>query len=202
MMNIEVTIGGFRYSFPRDMGELDELVLNFIKILNNMDVKYVVVSGYVTILFGRSRMSEDIDIIVEKLSWDKFLALWHSLKEKFWCIITDDPRKAYEKYLESGLAIRFALKNKIIPNIEIKYPKTEFENWVLNNPVKVNVDAQTLWISNLEVQIAFKLYLGSEKDIEDAKHLYILFKEALDEDMLNTLFSMLNVKDAARRYLE
>ena len=201
-MNIEVTIGKFRYSFSREMGELDYLVLNFTKILNEMNIKYVVVSGYVTILFGRSRMSEDIDIIVEKIDWNKFLTLWSSLKDKFWCIITEDPQEAYDKYLNSGFAIRFALKDKIIPNIKIKHPKTDFENWVLNNSIKVKIDDQNILISNIEVQIAFKLYLGSEKDIEDAKHLYTLFKEALDKDMLNTFISMFEIEDVARRYLK
>jgi len=64
------------------------------------------------------------------------------------------------------------------------------------------VDDQTLWMSYIEVEIAFKLYLGREKDIEDAKHLYILFKQALDKEMLNTLLSMLKVEDTVRRYLE
>jgi len=44
-MDMEVTIREFQYSFSRDMEGLDELVLNFIKVLNNMDVKYVVVYG-------------------------------------------------------------------------------------------------------------------------------------------------------------
>lgn len=34
--------------------------------------RYVLISGYVSILFGRNRSSEDIDMIVEKLDYEKF----------------------------------------------------------------------------------------------------------------------------------
>jgi len=39
--------------------------------------------------------------------------------------------------------------------------------------------------SSLELQIPFKLYLGSQKDIEDARHLYKVVQDHLDTKMLN-----------------
>jgi len=51
------------------------------------------ISGYVAILFGRSRASEDIDIFIEKLSYDRFLELWKALDEKFECLNTTKPKK-------------------------------------------------------------------------------------------------------------
>ncbi|MBI2141461.1 hypothetical protein HYU16_03480, partial [Candidatus Woesearchaeota archaeon] len=41
------------------LNELDKFVLKFIKILEK-HADYVIVSGYVSILFGRSRSTEDI----------------------------------------------------------------------------------------------------------------------------------------------
>jgi hypothetical protein len=54
-----------------------------------------------------------------------------------------------------------------------------------------------LYISSLEMQIAYKLMLGKEqnkKDIEDAKHLYELFKEKINNSELVRLISELDVK--------
>lgn len=49
---------------------------NVIKIkmanLVKNNIKYVIVSGYVAILFGRSRISEDVDLLVEHISFEKF----------------------------------------------------------------------------------------------------------------------------------
>ena len=50
------------------------------------------------------------------------------------------------------------------------------------------------------MQIAYKLYLGGEKDIEDAVHIYHIFKERLDKKLLDELIQKLDVKDRAERY--
>ena len=52
------------------------------------------------------------------------------------------------------------------------------------------------FISPLEMQIAFKLSLGSDKDLEDAKHIYELFKEKLNNGELLGLVSKLKVEEA------
>jgi RecA-family ATPase len=47
------------------LNELDKLLLSFIRILEKY-FEYVVVAGYVSILFGRSRATEDIDILIRE----------------------------------------------------------------------------------------------------------------------------------------
>ena len=47
----------------RELSELDIFTLDFINVLKKY-TKYVLVSGYVSILLGRSRASEDIDVII------------------------------------------------------------------------------------------------------------------------------------------
>ena len=46
--------------------DLDRLVLEVGDVLDAVDIEYAVVSGYVTVLFGRSRAIEDIDVITER----------------------------------------------------------------------------------------------------------------------------------------
>jgi hypothetical protein len=50
---------------------LDQFVLDFIRVLEPK-TPYVIVSGYVAILFGRSRGTEDVDILISRLSKDTF----------------------------------------------------------------------------------------------------------------------------------
>lgn len=66
----------------------------------------------------------------------------------------------------SSHAIRFAKKEFPIPNIEFKV-------------IKINLD---------------KLFLGSQKDLEDVKHLYDVFKENIDKDELMSHINKLSVK--------
>ena len=45
----------------KEVNELDRFVVRFIRVLEKYS-DYVIISGYVSILFGRSRATEDIDI--------------------------------------------------------------------------------------------------------------------------------------------
>ncbi len=51
-----------------------------------------------------------------------------------------------------------------------------------------------MWFSNININIAFKEeYLKSPKDMEDAKHLRIVYSEMVDEEEIT------NVKQLIRR---
>ncbi|MBI2173154.1 MAG: hypothetical protein HYT73_03020 [Candidatus Aenigmarchaeota archaeon] len=180
---------------------LDSFVIKFIDILDSLGIRYALISGYVSILFGRSRSSEDVDIIIDRLNKEKFSELWKKLDEDFECIITKDADGAYSVYMSKGYAIRFSEKERFIPNIEMKFPKLELELWVLENAKNVSLNGHRMLISPLELQIPFKLYLGSEKDIEDARHLYRLFKDKLDQIMLQDFTRKLKVNEQFNKYL-
>lgn len=49
--------------------------------------------------------------------------------------------------------------------------------------------------------IASNLLLGSDKDIEDAKHLNVLFQEHLNHDTLRSYVDVLHQTAQPRRYL-
>jgi len=161
---MEIKITKEKIEFEKELNNLDMLVFDFVRALEGFDIEYVLVSGYVSILFGRSRSSEDIDIIVERIDQSLFNTLWNELSKKFECIITKDKNDAYKDYLLTGHSIRFSRKNEFIPNIEIKFPKVELDAWTLRNRKRVILNEQILYISPIELQIPFKLFLGSEKD--------------------------------------
>src|SRR3989338_4413327 len=168
-MNISFTSESI--GLQKELNSLDSFTLDFIAALDKLSLRYVIVSGYVAILFGRSRASEDIDIILEKMDRQKFHTLWNSLKDGFECIITSSEDEAYTNYLQSGLALRFARKGSFIPNIEVKFPKDSLAHLSLQVRKKVLLNGSPLYIGPLEVQIPYKLYVGSDKNIENARYL-------------------------------
>jgi len=162
------------------MNELDKFVLRFIKILEKY-TEYVIVSGYVAILFGRSRATEDIDIFTKELSKKKFSKLYDDLKKNgYWCLNTEDADDVYD-YLANGSAVRFALKSETIPNFEVKFAKKRLSLEALKDTLTVITKHGKINISSIERQIAFKrYYLKTDKDLEDAEHIERLFKEHID----------------------
>lgn len=186
----------------KELNDLDKFTINFTNVLNKLNIKYVIVSGYVAILFGRSRNSEDIDIIIEKINFDQFVKLWDELyKNKFECILTEDLNNAYHDYVYLNDRLRFAKKNTFIPNMELKCEDSILERWVLDNSLKVKINNEFIFISNIELQIAYKLYLSSEKDIEDARYLYKLFLDKINIDNFNEWILNLKVKEKYKKYL-
>lgn len=177
------------------LSKLDIFVIDFINILKKY-VDYAVISGYVSILFGRSRGTEDIDILTLKIDFDTFIRLYNKLTERgYWFLNAENPKELYEM-LEDGLAVRVALMNTVIPNFEIKFAKNELDMVSLNEHYVVKINSESMNISPIELQIAFKLYLGSDKDIEDAVYLYNIFLEYLDKAKLKHYMGILKVSGA------
>ena len=188
--------------FDRELSDLDKLVVKFTKTLTGLGIDYVIVSGYIAILFGRSRNTEDVDLFIEEMPFEKFRVFWAVLeKAGFECINESSPETGYNDYLEKKLALRFAEKGEIIPNFELKFPKTKYNRYSLENKVEVILNGERVNTSELELQIAFKLKLGSEKDFEDARHLYKVFKEHLNTEILQGHVRELRVEREAERIL-
>jgi len=165
----------------KELNDLDLFVLEFTKILEKY-TPYAVVSGYVALLFGRSRATEDVDIIIPKIDREKFLKLFEDLKkEGYWCLNADDANSLFDDYLTQKVAVRFAKKNNVIPNIELKFAKNDFDLMTIKERIKVQTLKGTIHISRLEEEIAYKeTVLGSEKDLEDARFLRKVFEKNLN----------------------
>ena len=58
----------------------------------------------------------------------------------------------------------------------------------------VTFDDIRFLLSPIELQIPYKLYLGSDKDIEDAVYLWMVFREMLDSDLLRSFMERLHVR--------
>ncbi len=182
-----------KIKFERVLSNLDTFVIRFVNLLDSCGIKYVIVSGYVPILFGRSRNTEDVDILIEEMELDKFKRFWDELPSKgFECINAFNAKEAYTDFLADGYAIRF-FDRIPIPNIELKFAKGAVHEYTLNNPLEVTIGKNKLLISPIELQIAYKFLLGSDKDIEDAVHLWRVFKGKLSTDKLCSWMDKLNV---------
>ncbi len=172
---------------------LDEFVSDFMKLLEGY-TDYVIVSGYVVILFGRARGTEDIDTIIRYMDKDTFTSFYQRLsREGYYFLNPEDVNGLYEM-LEEGLRVRIAKEDTIIPNIELKFVKDDFDRYSIDNRLEVVIGEKHLFISPIELQIPYKLYLGSDKDIEDAVYLWDIFKGEIDVSLLGRFMKALNVR--------
>lgn len=183
-----------KIKLDRELSNLDRFALDFTKLLRDY-VDYVIVAGYVSILLGRSRVTEDIDVFTKKMPFEQFSQLYKKLKERgFWCINAEDEKEVFS-YLNKGLAVRFSYEGVGVPNFKVKFPKDELDEKVFEGSVTVFFPNDKIVISSLERNIAFKRYfLGSDKDIEDAIHLEELFKNKLNKEKINKIKELIKAR--------
>jgi len=176
----------------RILSNLDKFAIDFVTVLKK-HTKYVIVSGYVSILLGRSRATEDIDIIIPEIGLAKLKSLLKDLKENgFYCINAEKDEDIY-KNLREGISARFAKKEKVIPNIELKQSKNRFDDLSLSKKIVIKLPETELFVSNLELQIAYKeAVLKSPKDREDARHIKRIAKEYIDNKLIQSYKEQLN----------
>ena len=166
----------------RDLTELDLFVKDFLKVLKK-HADYLIVSGFVSIATGRPRGTEDVDILVPVLEEGKFKELFLDLQENnFWCYQGDNAKEVYSDYAKEMVNIRFARKNEMFPNMEVVFinETRKAKYYEFTHPQKMKVKDFEFKIPALEFEILYKeIVLAGDKDMQDAKHLRILFSDIL-----------------------
>ncbi len=163
----------------KELSELDKFAISFCKAISK-HTKYVIVSGYVSILLGRTRASEDIDMLIPEIGKKKWVKIYSALEKEGYYCLNADTREAHS-LLEDGIAARFAPKGQVIPNMEILFAKSRIQKLALETSITVFIGNDKIAVSNLELQIVYKeKVLGSPKDMEDARHLRRILETSIN----------------------
>ncbi|PSQ05462.1 hypothetical protein BRC92_02275 [Halobacteriales archaeon QS_4_69_31] len=182
----------------REPNQLDELTIRFSEILGQFDIEHVYTAGYVSILAGRARSTEDVNVLIERIDEETVDELAETLDEEgFWGPAM--PLSSMHEMLDNGDNIWVAPEDQITPHLEVKFARDEFDRTSLENAITARIGDEAISIGPLELQIAYKLHLSAQKDIEDAVHLYTLFEESLSVPRLEEWVTRLDVEDEYER---
>lgn len=182
----------------REPNELDQLAAAFTAILEGLNIRHVYVAGYAAVLTGRARTTQDVDVFLEPIDESRVEQLVEALKDSgMWrpAMPLDD---MYEM-LGNGDNIWIAPDEQVIPHIEVKFARDESDFTALENSLTARVGDAPVPIGPLELEIPYKLYLGSQKDFEDAVHLFTLFEETLRTAELERWVEKLGVESDYER---
>ncbi|MDP3698644.1 MAG: hypothetical protein Q8R47_03585 [Nanoarchaeota archaeon] len=168
----------------RDLTDLDFFVRDFLTVLKRHS-NYLIVSGFVSIASGRTRGTEDVDLLMPILDKVKFAAFFQDLTNNgFWCYQSDSAEELYP-YIKDLQSIRFARVNEMFPNMEV-IPITEKRKakyFEFTHPQKMRVQDFEFKVPPLEFEILYKeLVLRGKKDLADAKHLRTFFADILKQE--------------------
>tara|TARA_Y100000310_G_scaffold92989_1_gene90567 strand:+ start:1358 stop:1951 length:594 start_codon:yes stop_codon:yes gene_type:complete len=168
----------------RELTDLDLFVKDFLEVLKKYS-DYLIVSGFVSISTGRTRGTEDVDILVPTLEKEQFTQLFAELHENgFWCYQGDNPDDVYD-YVKDLISVRFARVNEMYPNMEfIPINQTKKAKYFeFTHPQKIRVQGFEFKIPPIEFEILYKeIVLCGDKDFQDARHLRTIFSEIIKEE--------------------
>jgi len=179
----------------KEPSKIDSSVIDFSDILKKNNIRHVLISGYIPILFGKIGEIVDIDILIQNISFEKFLKLWLEIENTYECKNTSDPVDAYNAYLKNYHSVSISKKESPFPDLKMKIIKNEIERYVLKYRRIVKLGEKHLYISPIEMQISYNLSRSLEKDIEDARFLYNLFNEILDKALMDRHLKELKIPD-------
>lgn len=178
----------------KPLSRLDKLLVDVIDALEAVEVDYVVVSGYVAVLFGRSRATEDIDVLTERFDEETADRLEERLQSRgYWGSAM--PLDDLFETLSDDLPIRIAEDGHRVPNVELKFVSDEYDRLSLTNTLQVTLSGTEITVGSLEFQIAYKLSMGAQKDFEDALYLYEVAGANLNTSALEEHVQKLGVEE-------
>jgi len=186
------------YVFEKEMNReisdrtiIDNFAEEFCRVVGR-HIKYIVVSGYVAIAHGIGRGTIDVDMIIEKMRERDFAKMHEELVgEGFECLQSSKADDIYE-YLIAGDSVRYIRIGEDLPEMEVKFVKDEIDELQMRTRKKFPFTGLDVWFSSIEFNVAFKEgYLKTPKDMEDAKHLRIIYKDELDELLIEDIKKMI-----------
>lgn len=189
-----VTFTGTALEIDRAPNELDSLAIEFTRHLDAHDIQHVYVAGYTAILAGRSRATEDIDVLLAPQSESTISQLVDRLTAADLWGPAMSLEDMYET-LETGGRVWIARTDHVIPHLDVTFVADEFDRASLRNAIPARIGHAELPIGPLELAIAYKLHMGAQRDFEDALHLFSLFGETLSTDRLEHWVSALGVQN-------
>ena len=175
-----------------DVNILNDFCTRFCSIIEKY-TEYIIVSGFVAISSGRVRGTEDIDMIIPKINYALFTKIHKRLSNKgFVAIQSADPKILFNDYLSKNVSVRYTWKDLPVPEMELKFSKDKLDEYQLKTKTKLPLTGLNIWFSSINMNIAFKEeLLKSSKDLEDARHLRIVYSELVDEKEIKKIVSMI-----------
>lgn len=184
----------------RELSEFDRRAFAFFDLLDEVGIDYLVVSGYLLLLTGRQRMTEDVDLILSLQTSDRLDELVTRLGEEGY-VANPPPLDRLPEFIEEG-HVGVHAKGARVPTFDLSLGDTQIERDAFADSLSVEVSGQTLHVTPFEQQIAYKLSMlhdpsdHTAMDFLDALHLYRLFEDQLDMDSLRNYVHRLNAAEA------
>ncbi len=176
------------------MRDIEDVMRDLVHVLNELDIKYVIVGGMAVNCWGNIRTTRDIDVIIDLKDVNSFV---RKMKEKGFMVKMEEVKKAMEE--KSHFTI-FDREYLFHIDVEGVYGKREIES--IERRIGIEIDGMKIYVASPEDVIANKLLFGSEQDMRDAESIYVRQKGKIDADYLEKRCMELGVHKEYKEMIE
>ncbi len=155
---------------------LDKFYTDVVDFLDESKIQYLIIGGLAVSVIGEPRMTNDIDIIVSI----KKQNIQHILKNAKKCGWTVNIDRELQRIKETGT---FRLNSEFF-HLDVIIASTLLEEKAFARAQKIKLGNRIASFPSPEDLILFKIIVGRDKDILDARSIVIRHKNHLDYQYL------------------
>jgi len=90
------------------------------------------------------------------------------------------------------MSVRYTYSDSFLPEMELRFVSDPLDEYQIQTRTKIPLTGLDIYFSTVEMNIAFKeFYLKSDKDLEDAKHLRMVYADSLREEEIVKIKKMI-----------
>ena len=162
---------------------IEKLIKRTARHLDRQKIPYMIVGDQAVLLYGRPRLTRDIDITLG-VDTDKYESIEDVCKKLKLRILVENPKD-------------FAQDTKVLPTeepdskvrIDFIFSFTPYEEQAIKNARQVLIDDYPVRFASCEDIIIHKMVAGRAIDEEDVKSILVKNKNAIDFEYVNKWLS-------------
>jgi len=162
---------------------IEKLIKKTARQLDRQKIPYMIIGGQAVLLYGRPRLTRDIDITLG-IDTDKYELIEGVCKKLKLRILVENPQD-------------FARDTKVLPaeepdskvRIDFIFSFTPYEAQAIKNAKQVLIDDYPVKFASCEDLIIHKMVAGRAIDAEDVKSILAKNKNAIDFEYVNKWLS-------------
>lgn len=162
---------------------IEKLIKRIAEKLDEDKIPYMIIGGQAVLLYGRPRLTRDIDITLG-IDTDDFTRLADVCGRLRLHILPEEPST-------------FVRQTRVLPaeepesriRVDFIFSFSEYERQAINRATPVTMDNYPVRFASCEDVIIYKMVAGRAIDIEDVRHLLAKNRDRLDYDYLKRWLS-------------
>jgi predicted nucleotidyltransferase len=153
---------------------IEKLLREIARCLDQQDIPYMIIGGQAVLVYGKPRLTRDIDITLG-VDTDKFELIEQACKKLKLKVLPESPKDFAR---ETGVLPAEEPESKV--RVDFIFSFTPYESRAIENANKVLIDDYPVKFSSCEDVIIHKMIAARAIDEEDVKSILIKHKASID----------------------